>query len=108
LLTREDVVLDLYLFHRTGQLPGGLNPLDLSRPQKRFLVSALALLGNFEAIEERARMLHRLQRLKSSRDLDVLPDGMVYRLMQFGLDPRREAENRRRLMIRKLERELWE
>ena len=53
-------------------------------------------------------MLHRLHALKSSRGLDILPDGMVYRLMQFGIDPKREAENRRRLMIRKLERDLWE
>ena len=108
MLTRESTILDLYLFHRTGRLPGNQDPLDLSLPRKRFLVTALSLLGNFEGIEDRARMLHRLHALKSSRGLDILPDGMVYRLMQFGIDPKREAENRRRLMIQKLERELWE
>jgi hypothetical protein len=107
-LTQEDVILDLYLFHRTGKLPEGVDPQDLSRPQKRFLLTALALLGDFTIIETRARTLYRLQKLKSSRDLDVLPDGMLFRLVQFGIDPLREAQTRRQQMIKKLERELME
>lgn len=108
MLTQEDVILDLFLLHRTGRLPHGAELLDLSRPQKRFLVTALSLLGDFSMIETRARTLYRLQKLKSSRDLDVLPDGMLYRLMHAGLDPREEAARRRERMIKKLERELWE
>lgn len=108
MLTQEEVILDLYLFHRTGKLPDGVSPQDLSRPQKRFLLTALALLGDFTIIETRARTLYRLQKLKSSRDLDTLPDGMLYRLMQFGIDPHKEARTRRCQMIEKLERELRE